>query len=91
MSVAVPGVVLNTLHDLCGERHSIPAIFAADTRTTAGANAADEVLQLARQLIALVAIQFQDLQVLAKKIIFERWFYSRVERMLFRSMPNKPV
>ena len=80
---------MNTLYDLCRKSDGISAILAADARPTSRANAADKVLEFARQLIAMVAIQFQDLQMLAKKVVLQRLSFSGVERFSFGLMPHK--
>jgi hypothetical protein len=64
--VTFPGVVAHAVEDPCGQGQGIPAFLAPDARCFPTLKTMDEVLQLAGQLIALVAIKLQHLEVPAK-------------------------
>ena len=64
------------------ESDRIPALVAAHTRPATGADAVNEVLKLPRQLIALIAVFFQNLQLPSYKIVSERQPHSRIESLL---------
>ena len=76
---AFPAMVADAVENLAGQGERITAVFAADTWSLTGLDALDEVLQLARQLIAAAAVQLQDLQMPAEQFVFQRSRLGRVE------------
>src|SRR5262249_49578092 len=64
--VAVPPMPADAFQDPRRQRDGIAAILAADARPRAGADTLQEMLQLAAQLIAAVAVQVQGLDMSAE-------------------------
>src|SRR5439155_3068702 len=55
-----------------GQRHSVAAFLAADPRRCLGPDALDELFQLTRQLVAVIAIEIQRLQVAREDLTLQR-------------------
>src|SRR5207249_2163595 len=62
-----------------GQGHRLAARRPVHARAGAGPHAADELLQLARQLVAAGAVQLQNLHVLAEQLRLQRRQRGRVE------------
>src|SRR5262245_18589191 len=59
----IPLVGANAIGDAGCQGNGVAACFTVDPRLRAGTHALDEVLQLRRELVALVAIEMEDLEV----------------------------
>src|SRR5438445_13258116 len=75
--VAFPRMGVQRLQDAFGEPEGFATVSAAYARGRARPHAVDEVLQLRRELVVLLAVQLDHLQVPAKELFFQararRW------------------
>src|SRR5882724_9433312 len=68
----VPAVAAQAVEDARGEGDGVAAFLAAYARASSRADAVNEVLQFAGELVANVAVEVENLQVPAEHVVLER-------------------
>src|SRR5262245_7456106 len=62
-TIRSPGVLLSAGQDSRGQGNGVPGLFTSNAWSRAGSHAVQEVFEFARELVAVVAVQFHGLQM----------------------------